>query len=209
MQQRYTLSTSQKAAAVLIAMGKPRAKQLLKYFKGDELKRMIEAGHALKSLPQTDVDALVGEFEAAFVEGTGIIDSSDAINAIIDDSVTKDEQPATATTKPKPEPAKSPWELIATVDNDVLVAQDSRFGLSGGAGGVDDQGRCSGLDLGILFFQTAADHVGQFQPDQTALGHHLGNAHGPRENIARFGIGGELNEMDHAGAVFFHGLPHF
>lgn len=123
MQQRYTLSTSQKAAAVLIAMGKPRAKQLLKYFKGDELKRMIEAGHALKSLPQTDVDALVGEFEAAFVEGTGIIDSSDAINAIIDDSVTKDEQPATATTKPKPEPAKSPWELIATVDNDVLVAR--------------------------------------------------------------------------------------
>ena len=86
MQHRYTLSPSQKAAAVLIAMGKPRAKQLLKYFKGEELKRMIEAGHALKTLPQTDVDQLVTEFEAAFVEGTGIIDSSDAIDAIIDTS---------------------------------------------------------------------------------------------------------------------------
>lgn len=118
MQHRYTLTTPQKAAAVLIAMGKPRAKQLLKYFKGEELRLMIDAGHSLKNLPQTDVDALVSEFEAAFVEGSGIIDSRDAINAIIDESMTEtDGDPA-----PKPaEPKKSPWELIATVDNDVLV----------------------------------------------------------------------------------------
>ncbi|MBO6636527.1 MAG: flagellar motor switch protein FliG [Roseitalea sp.] len=121
MQQRYTLSTSQKAAAVLIAMGKPRAKQLLKYFKGDELRRMIDAGHTLKNLPQTDVDALVSEFEAAFVEGSGIIDSRDAINAIMDDSLPEDEPAAAGEPSKAAEPKKSPWELIATVDDDVLV----------------------------------------------------------------------------------------
>lgn len=124
MQQRYTLSSPQKAAAVLIAMGKPRAKQLLKYFKGEELRLMIDAGHSLKDLPQTDVDALVGEFEAAFVEGTGIIDSRDAIDAIIDESMTE-ETPAEPAAQGKPaqaaEPKKSPWELIATVDDEVLV----------------------------------------------------------------------------------------
>jgi len=83
MQQRYTLTPPQKAAAVLIAMGKPRAKQLLKYFKSDELRRMIDAGHTLKALSQTDVDALVGEFEQAFVEGSGLIDTRDAIDAIM------------------------------------------------------------------------------------------------------------------------------
>lgn len=123
MQQRYTLSSPQKAAAVLIAMGKPRAKQLLKYFKGDELRLMIDAGHSLKNLPQTDVDALVSEFEAAFVEGSGIIDSRDAINAIIDETMTQSTSgPVEATGSAKTsEPRKSPWELIATVDNDVLV----------------------------------------------------------------------------------------
>jgi len=123
MQQRYTLSTSQKAAAVLIAMGKPRAKQLLKYFKGDELRRMIDAGHTLKNLPQTDVDALVSEFEAAFVEGSGIIDSRDAINAIMDDSLPEDEPDAPGEPAKPAEPKKSPWELIATVDDEVLVGR--------------------------------------------------------------------------------------
>lgn len=123
MQHRYTLTTPQKAAAVLIAMGKPRAKQLLKYFKGEELRLMIDAGHSLKNLPQTDVDALVSEFEAAFVEGSGIIDSRDAINAIIDESMT--ETPGDPAPKPSQpaETGKSPWELIATVDNDVLVGR--------------------------------------------------------------------------------------
>ena len=121
MQHRYTLTTPQKAAAVLIAMGKPRAKQLLKYFKGDELRLMIDAGHSLKNLPQTDVDALVSEFEAAFVEGSGIIDSRDAINAIIDESMTEDPDEPAGKPAQAPEAKKSPWELIATVDNDVLV----------------------------------------------------------------------------------------
>lgn len=125
MQRRYTLSSPQKAAAVLIAMGKPRAKQLLKYFKGEELRLMIDAGHSLKDIPQTDVDALVGEFEAAFVEGTGIIDSRDAIDAIIDESMaTGVGEPAKTDEAARPAAQKaSPWDLIAGVDNDTLVGR--------------------------------------------------------------------------------------
>lgn len=124
MHQRYTLSSKQKAAAVLIAMGKPRAKQLLKYFKGDELRIMIEAGHALKDLPPTDVEELVREFEKAFVEGSGIVDSRHAIDAIVDGmEPNPSDSGATGQATKASQAPKSPWDLLATVETEKLVAR--------------------------------------------------------------------------------------
>ncbi|WP_306118257.1 MULTISPECIES: FliG C-terminal domain-containing protein [unclassified Roseitalea] len=123
MQQRFTLTPPQKAAAVLIAMGKPRAKQLLKYFKSDELRRMIDAGHTLKALSQTDVDALVGEFEQAFVEGSGLIDTRDAIDAIMGDALDDEPEPTAPAPAGNGDRPSTPWELIAGVDAETLAGR--------------------------------------------------------------------------------------
>ncbi len=46
------LTRPQKAAAILVAMGKPTAGRLLKFFKQDELRTLIESARLLKTIPQ-------------------------------------------------------------------------------------------------------------------------------------------------------------
>ena len=52
---REDLDAGQKAAAILVAMGKERASKMLKHFKREELKLLIDAGHTLKNIPQPDL----------------------------------------------------------------------------------------------------------------------------------------------------------
>ena len=77
MSQLPTLSRSQKAAAILVAMGKPSAGKLLKFFKQEELRGLIEAARSLKTIPQSELDRIVSEFEGEFAEGAGLLDSGD------------------------------------------------------------------------------------------------------------------------------------
>ncbi|RWD97018.1 MAG: flagellar motor switch protein FliG, partial [Mesorhizobium sp.] len=50
-----TLTRPQKAAAILVAMGKPSASRLLKFFKQEELKALIEGARLLRTIPQADL----------------------------------------------------------------------------------------------------------------------------------------------------------
>ena len=43
------------------------------------------------------------------------------------------------------------------LDNDVLMAEKRRLGLTGRPGGIDDQGRCARLDGGIGLFKLPGD----------------------------------------------------
>ena len=71
------LSQSQKAAAILVAMGKPAAGRLLKFFKQEELKALLEAARKLRTIPQNELEKIVAEFETEFAEGAGLLDSGD------------------------------------------------------------------------------------------------------------------------------------
>ena len=51
-----TLTRPQKAAAILVAMGKPSASRLLKFFKQEELKALIEGARLLRTIPQNDLE---------------------------------------------------------------------------------------------------------------------------------------------------------
>ena len=51
-----TLTRAQKAAAILVAMGKPSASRLLKFFKQEELKALIEGARLLRTIPQSDLE---------------------------------------------------------------------------------------------------------------------------------------------------------
>jgi flagellar motor switch protein FliG len=86
-----TFSRSQKAAAILVAMGKPSAGKLLKFFKQEELRGLIEAARSLKTIPQSELDKIVSEFESEFAEGAGLLDSGDTMNTILAETLTPEE----------------------------------------------------------------------------------------------------------------------
>lgn len=91
MSQVPTLSRAQKAAAILVAMGKPSAGKLLKFFKQEELRGLIEAARSLKTIPQSELDRIVSEFESEFAEGAGLLDSGDTMNNILAETLTPEE----------------------------------------------------------------------------------------------------------------------
>lgn len=85
------LTAVQKAAAILVAVGRDRASRLIKYFKGDELRRLIDAAHEIDAIPQTQLDHVVEEFEAEFSQGSGLLDSAETIDSIISQAFTPEE----------------------------------------------------------------------------------------------------------------------
>lgn len=90
-EQPLILTRPQKAAAILVAMGKPSASKLLKFFKQDELKALIEAARMLSTIPQQQLEAIVAEFETEFTEGAGLLDSGDAMDTILSEALSPEE----------------------------------------------------------------------------------------------------------------------
>ena len=94
MSQFSGLSRAQKAAVILVAMGKISAGRLLKFFKPEELKGLIESARTLKTIPQSELEKIVGEFENEFAEGAGLLDSGDTMKSILTETLTAEEMNA-------------------------------------------------------------------------------------------------------------------
>ncbi len=105
-QQPLALTRPQKAAAILVAMGKPAASRLLKFFKQEELKALIEGARLLRTIPQSDLEQIVAEFEAEFTEGAGLLDSADKMDTILSESLSPEEMSAIMSGK-RPEAAQA------------------------------------------------------------------------------------------------------
>ncbi|WP_105381455.1 flagellar motor switch protein FliG [Neorhizobium alkalisoli] len=85
------LSQAEKAAAVLLAMGKGIAGKLLKYFTQSELQNIIASAQTLRTIPPDELLQLVNEFEDLFTEGTGLMDNAAAIEGILEAGLTPEE----------------------------------------------------------------------------------------------------------------------
>ncbi len=85
------LSQADKAAAVLLAMGKGVAGKLLKYFTQAELQTIIASAQTLRSIPPDELNQLVNEFEDLFTEGAGLMDNAKAIESILEEGLTPEE----------------------------------------------------------------------------------------------------------------------
>jgi flagellar motor switch protein FliG len=85
------LTKAQKAAAILVAMGKPSAGRLLRFFKQKELKALIEAARMLRTIPQSELENIVAEFEEEFTEGAGLLDSGDQMDNLLNESLSPEE----------------------------------------------------------------------------------------------------------------------
>lgn len=119
MSQLPTLSRPQKAAAILVAMGKPAAGRLLRFFKQEELRVLIEAARSLRTIPQGELERIVAEFEAEFTEGAGLLDSADEMDNLLTESLSPEEVNAImGTGKVEPEEAGPPpvWPELEKLD---------------------------------------------------------------------------------------------
>ncbi|MDB5657374.1 MAG: fliG [Tardiphaga sp.] len=85
------LTQAEKAAAVLLAMGKTVAGRLLKYFTQHELQLIISSAQSLRVIPPDELAVLVAEFEDLFTEGAGLMDNAKAIESILEEGLTPDE----------------------------------------------------------------------------------------------------------------------
>ncbi|MCA1489361.1 flagellar motor switch protein FliG [Sinorhizobium alkalisoli] len=85
------LSQTEKAAAVLLAMGKSVAGKLLKFFTQSELQAIIAAAQTLRAIPPHELEALINEFEDLFTEGAGLMDNAKAMESILEEGLTPDE----------------------------------------------------------------------------------------------------------------------
>ncbi len=85
------LSQTEKAAAVLLAMGKSVAGKLLKFFTQSELQAIIAAAQSLRAIPPHELESLINEFEDLFTEGAGLMDNAKAMESILEEGLTPDE----------------------------------------------------------------------------------------------------------------------
>lgn len=85
------LTQPEKAAAVLLSMGKSVASKLLKFFTQHELQVIIRAAQNLRTIPPHELIQLVNEFEDLFTEGAGLMDNAKAMESILEEGLTPEE----------------------------------------------------------------------------------------------------------------------
>jgi len=124
MNTDVSLSSPQKAAAILVAMNKEQAKKILNQFDPKDIRALMLASQGLKRVTQDVLDTLVDEFENECSRGGEFLDSSDSIQSLIEESLTP-EQVTELTVGPEAAQialSKVPiWELLENVDEDKLI----------------------------------------------------------------------------------------
>ena len=78
------LTPAQKAVAVVSAMGRPVAAQLVKHFREEDRETMLRAASGLPSVPPAMLDKVIEDFERAFVAGAGATDNLANIEAVLE-----------------------------------------------------------------------------------------------------------------------------
>lgn len=86
-----TLSRTQRAAAIVLAIGKERAGRLISQFRKEELKGLVEAAKSLRNLAPPDLQQLATEFEKEFEIGAGLVDSPAMMDIILGQTLSPEE----------------------------------------------------------------------------------------------------------------------
>jgi flagellar motor switch protein FliG len=85
------LDGPQKAAALLLAMGKPSATRVLKYFDAQELRQVTRAAAHLGTVSNVTLDSLVEEFAASFSAGAHLQGDIGQAKEMLADAVPPDQ----------------------------------------------------------------------------------------------------------------------
>ena len=85
------LGGAQRAAAVLLAMGKPAATAILKHLSQNELREITLAAAKLGAISPGEIDSIVQDFTTAFAAGAPLLGDESKARALLEDAVPPDQ----------------------------------------------------------------------------------------------------------------------
>lgn len=91
MNEIHRLTEIQKAAAILIALGKDRASKLLTHFQPGEVRALMVASKKINGVSQELLNDLIEKFEKDLIKASEYIDSTSEMRAIIEEALTPEE----------------------------------------------------------------------------------------------------------------------
>ncbi|WP_282097838.1 MULTISPECIES: flagellar motor switch protein FliG [unclassified Brucella] len=113
----------QKAAAILVAIGRPAAARLLKHFNAEDLRKL--AGHArtLEPISPLDFEQLVKQFEDLFAEGAPVSEAAQRFEGLLRDTLPQEEVDAVLEDRVQPQLVQeSVWIQVARLPMESLQA---------------------------------------------------------------------------------------
>jgi flagellar motor switch protein FliG len=155
-----SLSGAEKVAALLLAVGKPRATLLLRRFEPEELKLITRSAANLPPISPAELEALVEEFASLFSEGTPMTGSASELRGILSEVLTED-QLADVMGEKVDEPAAESeiWKRIGKIKRKTLVSYLAK-----------EHPQTAALVLSRLESSVAAEIVGAFPaPERNIL----------------------------------------
>lgn len=117
------LTGPQKAAAILVAIGRPAAARLLKHFNAEDLRKL--AGHArtLEPISPLDFEQLVKQFEDLFAEGAPVSEAAQRFEGLLRDTLPQEEVDAVLEDRVQPQLVQeSVWIQVARLPMESLQA---------------------------------------------------------------------------------------
>jgi flagellar motor switch protein FliG len=85
------LTGPEKAAAILLTLGKPTASQLMKHLTHSELRAVTLAAARLGAVPSDRIEELVQEFSSAYAAGAALLGDASQARALLTDAVPGDQ----------------------------------------------------------------------------------------------------------------------
>ncbi len=124
MAQSMRYTPAQKAVAAIVAIGKPKAAELLKHLTRDEISKLMAVAKSMSAVTQEGLEYIVGEFESEFTRGSGLLDSSAQMDSILIESFDEAELAAIrGENKAQPqvkEKKLSAWEVLAQTEPQMI-----------------------------------------------------------------------------------------
>jgi flagellar motor switch protein FliG len=89
--ESQSLAGAQRAAAILLALGKDAATQVLRHFSPEELREVTVAAARLGAVPVGELESLVEQFTADFAEGASVLGDEGHARALLADAASPDQ----------------------------------------------------------------------------------------------------------------------
>lgn len=115
-----TLQGPDKAAALLLAMGRPIASKLLLHFDPTEIKSVTRAAADLRPVSSTELEAIIEEFADAFSSGANLVGTVGELEKLLT-GVLPPDQVADIMSDVLGNTNRSIWERISSVSENVLA----------------------------------------------------------------------------------------
>lgn len=113
---------AQKAAILLLAMGKPLASEILGHFSAEELREIPRLATELGPVSAGEVEVLVEEFASQFSGGVKFLGTGNEVERLLTESLSPEQMKALIPpAEPEPEAETPVWERLASVADSILV----------------------------------------------------------------------------------------